>query len=113
MSETIIATTGRTVTEHGFKSEAQRLGQDVGRLHDDLAEIGKDAGATAQSGVATAKAEVENAIAGAKRKGAQATASLRDHAARHPAATLGIAVGVGILIGVVGWAVVQSRRRTA
>ena len=42
-----------------------------------------------------------------------AAASLRSHIARHYGATLGLAIGVGILIGLVEPAVVHSGRRAS
>ena len=110
MSETNIATTGKTGNDRGFKSDVQRLGQYVGQLHDDLAGIAKGAGDVAQSSVAAVKEGGKNTLEAAKEKSEQATASLRDRMADHPGATLGIAVGLGILIGLVGPAIVRSRR---
>ena len=107
------ATAGKTGNGHGFKSDVQRLGQHIGQLHDDLAGIAKSAGEAAQSGVVATKENGENIIEAAKDKGGRAAESLRDRIAGHPGASLGIAVGVGILIGLVGPAIVRSRKRAA
>jgi len=113
MSETNTATTGGPGSDRGLKGDVQRLGQYVGQLHDDLAGIARGAGEVAQSGVAAALEGGKNALEAAKGKGEQATASLGARMARHPGATLGIAVGVGILIGLVAPAIVRSRRRVS
>jgi ElaB/YqjD/DUF883 family membrane-anchored ribosome-binding protein len=113
MSETKTTTTDRTATEDGFKGDVQRLGRSVGQLHDDLSGIARTAGEAAQSGVAAVKAGGRNAAGVAKAKGEEATASFRDSVGRHPGAALGIAIGVGILIGLVGPAILRSRRRAS
>ena len=113
MSESNIGTAGRTGTDQGFRSDVQRLGQYVGQLHDDLAGIAKGAGEVAQSGVAAVKQGGKSTLEAAKGKSELAAASLRDRIAKHPGATLGIAVGVGILIGLVGPAIVRSRGRAS
>jgi len=111
MLETNTATTGGTGSDHGLKGDVQRLGQYVGQLHDDLAGIAKGAGDVAQSGVAAALEGGKGALEAAKGKSEQATATLRDRIAKHPGATLGIAVGAGILIGLLGPAIVRSRSK--
>jgi ElaB/YqjD/DUF883 family membrane-anchored ribosome-binding protein len=113
MSEKEVATTDRTGTDHGFGRDVQHLGKYVGQLHDDLAGIAKSAGDAAQSGVAAVKEGAQNTSEAAKRRGELAVASLRDGISKHPGATLGIAVGVGVLIGLVGPALLRSRRRAS
>ncbi len=113
MSDAKTMTADRTAAEDGFKSDVQRLGRYVGQLHDDLSGIAKTAGEAAQSGVAAVKEGGKNAAGAAKAKGERATESFRDSVGRHPEAALGIAVGVGILIGLVGPAIVRSRRRAS
>ena len=113
MSDTHNAATSKAGAEQGFKSDVQQLGQYVGQLHDDLAGIAKGAGEVAQSGVAAVKEGGKTTLQAMKGKSEQATASLRGRVVKHPAATLGIAVGVGILIGMVGSAIVNSKRRVS
>ena len=110
MSETNTARRVGTGSDHGVNSDMQRLGQYVGQLHDDLAGIAKEAGEVAQAGVAAAKEIGESAIEAARSKTDLATASLRGRIRRHPGAAVGIAIGVGILIGLVGPAVARSKR---
>ena len=113
MSETKVATTGKTAHDHGFESDVQRLGQYVGQLHDDLAGIARSTGEVAQSGAAAVKEGAKNTIDAAKAKSELAAASLRARIAEHPGATVVIAVGAGILIGLVGQAILRSGRRAS
>jgi ElaB/YqjD/DUF883 family membrane-anchored ribosome-binding protein len=110
MSEANVATTGKAGTDHGLQGDVQRLGQHVGQLHEDLARIAKGAGEVAHSGVAAAKQSGKNTFETAKDKSALAAASLRNSISSHPGTALGIAVGVGILIGLVAPAIARSRR---
>jgi ElaB/YqjD/DUF883 family membrane-anchored ribosome-binding protein len=113
MSETNRAGTGQTGTEPGFQNDVQRLGQYVGQLNNDLAGIAKGAGEVVHSGVAAAREEGRSTIEAAKRRSGQATASLRDLTVNHPGTTLGIAVGLGVLIGLVGPAIFRAGRRAS
>lgn len=89
--------------KHGPSAEtreaAEKLGHDIGQLKDDLVEIGHDAAATAQAGLADAQESVQRAVDAAKAKGADTIESLKDYIEEHPLASAGIALGVGVLIG--------------
>jgi ElaB/YqjD/DUF883 family membrane-anchored ribosome-binding protein len=110
MSETHVASTDKSGAGEGFNRDVRRLGRYVGQLHDDLAGIAKGTGEAAQSGVAAAREGGKRALEDTKRKGEEAAASLRHRMADHPGATLGIAVGFGVLIGLVGSAMIHSKR---
>jgi ElaB/YqjD/DUF883 family membrane-anchored ribosome-binding protein len=111
MSERVIATTDKVGSDRGFQSDVQRLGRYVGQLHDDLAGIAKGATEVAQSGVAAVKEGGRSAIEAAKDRGVSGAATIRSQVADHPGATLGIAVGAGVLVGLVVPAIVRSMRR--
>lgn len=96
--------------ERGFKNDVHRLGEYVGQLHDDLSGIAKGVGEVAQSGVVAAKESGRNAMVAAKEMGELKTATLRKSIATHPGATMGVAVGVGILVGFVGTVLFNARR---
>lgn len=110
MSETSVGTSGKTGTDHGLQGDVQRLGQHVGQLREDLARIAKGAGEAAHSGVAAARESGKNTLETAKRKTDAAAESFRDGVSNHPGTALGIAVGVGFLIGLVAPAIIRSRR---
>jgi ElaB/YqjD/DUF883 family membrane-anchored ribosome-binding protein len=92
-------------------ADVQRLGWRVGKLHGDLAGIAKEAGNIAHSSVAAAKDGGRQALEAVKAKGRRANASSRELMADHPAAIVGLSMGVGILIGLLGPAIMRSRRR--
>ena len=108
MSNTNSSPARATEPEHGFRSDVRKLGRDVGQLREDLAEIGESAREVARSGVAAA---TECGTEAVKRRGRQATVSVSDRIAGHPWATLGIAVGAGVIIGLLAPAIVRSRMR--
>jgi len=97
----------------GIAAEVQRLRRHVGRLHGDLAGIAKEAGDIAHSSVAVAKEGGRQALDAVKVKREQVGASARGLMSDHPAAIVGISVGVGILIGLLGPAIMRSRKGMA
>lgn len=113
MSETKQARTGRLDGDQSFRSDVRRLGRHVEQLHDDLSGIAMDAGEAAHSGAAALERSGKSAVRFVGEKGGAAAATLRGRMASHPAATVGIAVGVGILIGLAGPAIVRARRRVS
>jgi ElaB/YqjD/DUF883 family membrane-anchored ribosome-binding protein len=113
MSETGMAMAGKSGINRGFEKDVQRLGQYVGQLRDDLAGIAKGVGEVAQSGAAVAEEGAKNTLEAAKKRGQQATVSLRDRMVDHPGTTLGVAVGVGVLIGLLAPAILRSRGRSS
>jgi ElaB/YqjD/DUF883 family membrane-anchored ribosome-binding protein len=67
----------------------------------------------AQSGAAAAREGGKHTLQVARRKSEVATASLLESIADHPGASLGIAVGAGILIGVIGPAMFRVGRKVS
>jgi ElaB/YqjD/DUF883 family membrane-anchored ribosome-binding protein len=113
MSERSSTTTRQARTDHGLQDDVQRLGRQVGQLHDDLAGIAKSAGAAAQSGVTAIREGGRSALEAVKDKGDAEVASLRGYLVNHPGAALGIAVGAGFLIGLAGPAIARSLSRSS
>lgn len=85
--------------ELGLKDNVSRMGDNVQQIKEDFSGLAKSAGATAKSGVAAAKDTIQQGLSTAKEKGAQATEAVRDHITEHPLAAVGIAAGVGFLLG--------------
>jgi ElaB/YqjD/DUF883 family membrane-anchored ribosome-binding protein len=92
----------------GFKRDMNRLGQDVDTLKQDARSVGHSAMDAARSGVAEMQDEAKNVLEatkqqlhGAKDAGLEASDSLKHVVSRHPMASVGIAAGVGLLIGIV------------
>lgn len=113
MSETKQARAGRLHGDQGFRNDVERLGRHVEQLHDDLSGIAADAGDAAHSGAAALERSGKSAIKFVEERGGAAAATLRGQMASHLGATIGIAVGVGILIGLVGPGIVRARKRTS
>lgn len=92
----------------GFKSDVHRLGQGVDALKTDVANLAHGAVDAARSGASELRQGAQHAVdiakdkyAGAKDAACEATDSLKQTIARNPLASIGIAAGVGMLIGLV------------
>lgn len=92
----------------GFKRDVHRLGEGVGTIKTDVANLAHDAADAARSGVAELKQGAHHAIDAAKDKyqdakeyAADATDSLKHTISRNPLTSIGIAAGVGMLIGLI------------
>ncbi|MGH7133631.1 MAG: DUF883 family protein [Phycisphaerales bacterium] len=90
MSSATSSTSGPS--DLGLKDNVRRLGDDVQQLKQDLA-------GTARSGAAAAKDTLKQGLSTAKEKGAEATEAVRGHITSNPFAAVGIAAGVGFLLG--------------
>ncbi len=112
MLDTGTAATGtnKKETDHGFQNDVERLGQDVGQLRDDLAGIVRSTGDAAQTGVAAARESAKRGFEAAKTESRRAVTTIRGRLADHPGAVVGVAVGVGICIGLIGAALARSSR---
>ena len=91
-----------------FKHDSQQLGQSVQALKADLGSVAQSAYHTARSGAAEladgaghAVDAAKKQIAGAKDAALDAAASLKGVITRNPVTSIGIAAGVGLLIGLI------------
>jgi ElaB/YqjD/DUF883 family membrane-anchored ribosome-binding protein len=98
----------QTLDGSGFKQDVHRLGESVGTIKTDVANLAHGAADAARSGVAELRQGAHHAIDAAKDKyqdakecAADATDSLKHTIARHPLTSIGIAAGVGMLIGLI------------
>ncbi len=100
-----------------FGNDVSRLGQGVGALKDDVKSLAHNAADAARSGVAELKQGAHHALDAAKEKlhnageaahekfdearhaAEHAAQSLKGLIAKHPVASIGIAAGVGMLVG--------------
>lgn len=92
----------------GFKQDVDRLGQGVDTLKTDVKNLAHGAADAARSGVAELRQGAQHAVEAAKDKfesargsAADAAESLKSVIARNPVASIGIAAGVGLIIGLV------------
>lgn len=92
----------------GFKNDVHRLGLGVDAIKTDVANLAHGAVDAARSGAAELRHGAQHAVDVAKDKygsakdaACEATDSLKHTIARNPLASIGIAAGVGLLIGLV------------
>lgn len=92
--------------EKGFKHDLHRLGEGVDALKADGRALAQGTADAARSGVAEIQQGAKHAVDVAKDKfddakhaAGDAADSLKDVIARHPMSSIGIAAGVGLLIG--------------
>ena len=103
-----------TIDGTGFKHDMQGLGRGVETLKNDVGNLAHGAADAARSGVAELREGAHNAVDAAKNKfedarkaTADAAHSLKDVIVRNPVTSIGLAAGLGILIGMV---ISRSRR---
>lgn len=100
-----------------YGSDSGRLGQSMTAVKDDAKALGHSVADAARTGVAELKQGAHNAVDAAKDKlhgvsdaakeklsaakdaAMEAASSLKDVIAKHPVASIGIAAGIGMLVG--------------
>jgi len=90
----------------GFREDLQGMGQTMSELKDDFSNLAHGAADAARSGAAELHLGARHAVEAAKGKAreaadaaGEATDSLRGVIARNPLASIGIAAGAGVLLG--------------
>ena len=108
MLDTATATPAVPGTDRRFARDVRHLGQYVGQLHDDLEAIAKTAGEAAHSGAAAFREGGKERMRAARSQGDRYVNAVRGRMAENPTATLGIAVGIGVIIGLAGAAFLRG-----
>ena len=92
----------------GFKQDMNRLGQGVDTIKSDVNTLAHGAVDAARSGVAELRQGAQNAVDAAKdkyevakEKAVDAADSVKDMITRNPMASIGIAAGAGLLLGLI------------
>lgn len=80
------------VGNRGFQAELNTLREDLSQLRQDMSSMASDMFGVAREGVG-------GAVKNAKEKGAELAEALEEQVQEHPLATVGIAFGVGLLVG--------------
>lgn len=103
----LMATT-QLSNDTGFKQDVQNLGRGVATLTSDVGSLAHEAVDVARSGGAEIRQGAQHAVEAAKEKfeGAKDAAAAAAHSftnavSRHPVASISIAAGVGLAIGLV------------
>jgi ElaB/YqjD/DUF883 family membrane-anchored ribosome-binding protein len=94
-----MASNSTSSMESELKGEVDRLGKSVGQIKDDLKELANSAASHAREGYRTAREQVRHAYDSVRDRAHDQTESLRDTIISHPVASVGVAVGVGVLVG--------------
>ncbi len=84
-----------------FRDDIQRVGQDVTQIKKDISTLAKDASGAAHTGLGVAKESLTHSLEVAKEQGDKAVETLRDTVVKHPLTSVGVAAGVGLLVGIV------------
>ena len=79
--------------------EERALRQDVDALRDDLNRLRTDIGGITQQWVSRARDGMGGAVEYAQDQGSEALRSVQHQIEDHPLAAVGIALGVGVLLG--------------
>jgi ElaB/YqjD/DUF883 family membrane-anchored ribosome-binding protein len=77
------------------------LQDDITQLREDLAQLRQDVSSLAGDLLGVAREGVSGAVDDAKKRGMEMTDSLEEQILEHPLASVGIAFGVGLLVGAV------------
>ena len=90
-----------TATRDGqaFKKDVQGIGQGLKDAKDDLSAVVSGIGDAARSGAAAAKEGVRQTVDAVKEQSIAAAETLEDRIAERPFTAIGIALGAGVLIG--------------
>jgi ElaB/YqjD/DUF883 family membrane-anchored ribosome-binding protein len=76
------------------------LQDDVSQLRDDLSQLRQDVSSLAGDLLGVAKEGASGAYDAAKKRGVEIADTLEEQVHEHPLATVGIAFGAGLLVGV-------------
>lgn len=90
---------GSTQSGKNFSDDVQKLAADISQIKHDLGGLAKDVSAAAQSGAGVATEQVKHTLESVKKQGIAAAETLGDTMSKHPVSSVGIALGVGFLIG--------------
>jgi ElaB/YqjD/DUF883 family membrane-anchored ribosome-binding protein len=88
------------MTTANAKMGDRTLQDDVTQLREDLAQLRQDISSLAGDLVGAAKDGASGAYDAAKKRGLEIADSLEEQVHEHPLATVGIAFGAGLLLGV-------------
>lgn len=84
-----------------LREEVEALRAELSTLHEQMRSLGTSAARTARAGVRDAKAHLHDAVDTAKSQGKHVAESLEAKVEENPLISLGVAFGVGILIGAI------------
>lgn len=84
---------------HDFKDGVQKLGDRAGEVKDNLSGMAREAASTAKAGAEDLSKGVKRTLDAGRKSAAQAIEGLTDRISENPLTTIGVALGVGFVIG--------------
>jgi ElaB/YqjD/DUF883 family membrane-anchored ribosome-binding protein len=87
------------MTTANAKSPEQVLREDINQLREDLGQLRSDVSSLAGDLLGAAKDGMSDAVDTAKQRGKEVADNLEEQIVEHPLAAVGIALGVGLLLG--------------
>ncbi len=81
-------------------NDLEVLKADIAALREDLMALGQHAGETARARMERAKMRMSDVAKSAQAKGKQARDDIQEHIEEHPFASVGLAFGFGVVLGV-------------
>ena len=88
-----------TQSGKNFSDDVQKLAADISQIKHDLGGLARDVSAAAQSGAGAATDQVKQTFDTVKKQSVAAAETVGDTMSKHPVASVGIALGVGFLVG--------------
>jgi ElaB/YqjD/DUF883 family membrane-anchored ribosome-binding protein len=77
----------------------RNLQDDITQLREDLAQLRQDVSGLASDLFGAAREQMSGAVDGAKKRGMEVAETLEEQVTEHPLAAIGVAFGVGLLVG--------------
>ena len=82
-------------------NQSKTLQDDISQLRDDLSQLRQDVSSLAGDILGAAREGVSGAVDDAKKRGMEITDSIEEQIVEHPLASVGIAFGVGLVVGAI------------
>lgn len=82
-----------------FKDGVQKMGERAGEVKENLTGMARDAASTAKAGAQEVSKGVKHTVDAGRKSAAEAIEGLTDRISENPLTTIGVALGVGVLIG--------------
>ncbi|HEX2837452.1 MAG TPA: hypothetical protein VHN77_04930 [Phycisphaerales bacterium] len=93
------AYTNDSEQSHEFKDGVEKVGERMGAVKHSITNLAHDAVSTARVGASEVATDIKQGLQAGRKSAARALDGLSECAADNPLTTMGIALGVGVVIG--------------